>query len=126
MENATDRSLTIASSLATIISKNFAARSTSNSHLLDRCPTYVAKEKSSSSSKSNKWPFGRTKKTLVVRGHHFELKQYASLTHCNHSQEMIWGIGPQGYKCSRKYQLIVQLIRFGLKSNQYSQIVDSM
>ena len=41
----------IASSLATVISKSFGARNTTNASVLDRCPTFVAKEKSSSSSK---------------------------------------------------------------------------
>ena len=51
LENATDRANAIASSLATVISKSFGARNTTNASVLDRCPTFVAKEKSSSSSK---------------------------------------------------------------------------
>ncbi len=46
-ENASDRLLIIASSLATILSKNFAARNPNNSHLLEKCPTFVSKEKKS-------------------------------------------------------------------------------
>ena len=51
LENATDRSNAIASSLATVISKSFGARNTTNASVLDRCPSFVTKEKSSSSSK---------------------------------------------------------------------------
>ena len=41
-----------------------------------------------------------------MRGHNFEPKQYAQVTHCNHSHEMIWGIGPQGYHCSREFVIL--------------------
>ena len=40
--------------------------------------------------------------SVSVRGHNFEPKQYAQVTHCNHSHEMIWGVAPQGYHCSRE------------------------
>jgi Rho guanine nucleotide exchange factor 12 len=97
-ENVSDRSLTIACSLATIISKNFNAKNSNNAHLIDKCPTFVSKEKKRTLF------FGgvRAKKNLVIQGHNFELKHYVQLTHCNQSQEIIWGIGPQGYHCSRK------------------------
>ena len=48
LENATDRANAIASSLATVIAKSFGARNTANAAVLDRCPTFVDKEKSSS------------------------------------------------------------------------------
>ena len=61
LDNATDRSLTVASSIATVLSKNFKAKSSSNEHLVDRCPTFVSKEK-------RKTFFGglKAKKTLQV------------------------------------------------------------
>ena len=62
LDNATDRALTIASSLATVLSKNFKARNSSNEHLIDRCPTFVSREK------SRRTFFGgsKAKKTLQV------------------------------------------------------------
>ena len=48
LDNATDRANAIASSLATVIAKSFGARNTANASVLDRCPTFVDKEKSSS------------------------------------------------------------------------------
>ncbi|XP_071744696.1 uncharacterized protein [Lepeophtheirus salmonis] len=94
LDNATERSFTIASSLATILSKTFVTRNPTALSLIEKCPTFVSKEK-----KSNKL-FGRNKKSLQVQGHNFELKQYYEVTYCNQSQIMIWGIGPQGYRCS--------------------------
>ncbi|CAB4064748.1 ARHGEF12 [Lepeophtheirus salmonis] len=67
LDNATERSFTIASSLATILSKTFVTRNPTALSLIEKCPTFVSKEK-------------KIKQTLC--------------------QIMIWGIGPQGYRCS--------------------------
>ena len=97
LENVSDRNLTIASSLATVLSKTFQLKSPGIQSHIEKCPTFVSKDKRPKI-------FGhRNKKTVQLQGHHFELKHYYQLTHCNHSQQLIWGIGPQGYKCSCKY-----------------------
>lgn len=46
MENLCDRNQAIASSLATILQKNFNVKSPQATSLIERCPTFVAKEKS--------------------------------------------------------------------------------
>ncbi len=54
----------------------------------------------------------RAKKNVQVRGHNFELRTYHQVTRCNQSQEIIWGIGPQGYKCSgNNYSILVAEIQ---------------
>ena len=96
LENVSDRNLTIASALATVLSKTFQLKSPGIQSHIEKCPTFVSKEKRPKI-------FGhRNKKTVQLQGHHFEIKHYYQHTVCTHSQQMIWGIGPQGYKCSRK------------------------
>ena len=96
LENVSDRNLTIASALATVLSKTFQLKSPAIQSHIEKCPTFVSKEKRPKI-------FGhRNKKTWQLQGHHFEIKHYFQHTVCTHSQQMIWGIGPQGYKCSRK------------------------
>ena len=34
-----------------------------------------------------------------MKGHLFILQHYEQVTYCNHTQSIIWGIGPQGYRC---------------------------
>ena len=46
LENSSDRSIAIASSLATILQKTFIVKSPNSTSLVERCPTFVAKEKS--------------------------------------------------------------------------------
>ena len=96
-----DRNLTIASALATVLSKTFQLKSPGVQSHIEKCPTFVSKDKRPKL-------FGhRNKKTVQLQGHHFEIKHYHELTYCTHSQQMIWGIGPQGYKCSCKFSSII-------------------
>nr|CAD7590724.1 unnamed protein product [Timema genevievae] len=88
------RRYTTAAALGTVIGKVFGLRGTHASTLLDRCPTFVSKDKSLKARL-----IGKTRK-VNVRGHHFVLHQYYTVTYCNHCQNIIWGIGPQGYQCS--------------------------
>ena len=119
MDNATDRSSVIASSLATILSKSFNARSSNNSHLIDKCALFVAKLESKRSTTAKAFfggmgvagavgaGGGGSSKAKVrnIQGHNFELRQYYQTTMCNLSGEIIWGVGPQGYRCSCKVYL---------------------
>lgn len=88
------RQFTTAAGLATILSKIFQIRSPP----LDRCPTFVAKDKSNIKARLLT---GKPRK-MTVRGHHFGANQYFTVTYCNHCQLIIGGIGPQGYQCSGK------------------------
>ncbi|XP_059087726.1 uncharacterized protein LOC131884098 isoform X3 [Tigriopus californicus] len=91
LENCTNRTLAIASCLATIMSKIFNAKSSRNASFLDRCPMFLSDKKSKL--------FGKNVKKIPLMGHNFELKQFTHPTLCNFSKGTIWGIGPQGYAC---------------------------
>ena len=93
LENATDRNSTLCAALATVLHKIFNTKDTKAQSIIDKIPTFVSKEK--------KKIFGRVlRKNLNINGHNFELKHYDQLTYCNQTQTIIWGIGPQGYRCS--------------------------
>ncbi|XP_075211643.1 rho guanine nucleotide exchange factor 2 isoform X3 [Lycorma delicatula] len=89
-----DRRFTIAAALGTIMGKMFGIRGQQFSSLMERCPTFVSKEKSLKSK-----IMGKTRK-VTLKGHHFLAHQYYTVTYCNHCQLIIWGIGPQGYQCT--------------------------
>ncbi|XP_046751992.1 rho guanine nucleotide exchange factor 12 isoform X4 [Diprion similis] len=91
-ERDESRELTTAAGLATILTKIFQVRVAT----LDRFPTFVSKDKSNFKARLLT---GKTRK-LTVRGHHFVVHQYYTVTYCNHCQLIIWGVGPQGYQCS--------------------------
>uniref|UniRef100_A0A8D9EQ02 Rho guanine nucleotide exchange factor 12 n=1 Tax=Cacopsylla melanoneura TaxID=428564 RepID=A0A8D9EQ02_9HEMI len=89
-----DRNYATVSALSTIMSKVFGVRGPHFSSLLDRCPTFVSKDKSFKAKKL----IQRTKR-VQVRGHNFVAHQYFCVTYCTHCQLIIWGIGPQGLQC---------------------------
>ncbi|XP_046628149.1 rho guanine nucleotide exchange factor 11 isoform X2 [Neodiprion virginianus] len=91
-ERDDSREFTTAAGLATILTKIFQVRAAT----LDRFPTFVSKDKSNFKARLLT---GKTRK-LTVRGHHFVVHQYFTVTYCNHCQLIIWGVGPQGYQCS--------------------------
>ncbi|KAL1124673.1 hypothetical protein AAG570_001297 [Ranatra chinensis] len=66
-----DRRFTTGAALGTVMGKVFGLRGPHFSSLLDRCPTYVSKDKSLKAKL-----IGKTRKLII------------------------WGIGPQGYQCS--------------------------
>ncbi|KAI5704922.1 hypothetical protein M8J75_010069 [Diaphorina citri] len=89
-----DRRYATVAALGTIMSKVFGVRGPHFNALLDRCPTFVSKEKSLKARL-----IGRTRK-LQIRGHNFVAHQYFCVTYCTHCQLIMWGIGPQGLQCS--------------------------
>ncbi|XP_054285231.1 rho guanine nucleotide exchange factor 12 [Macrosteles quadrilineatus] len=89
-----DRRFTTGAALGTVMGKVFGVRSQSFSSMLDRCPTFVSKDKSLKAKL-----LGKSRK-VTARGHHFVAHHYYTVTYCNHCQLIIWGIGPQGYQCS--------------------------
>lgn len=91
------RRFTTAAALGTVMGKVFGVRSASCAALLERCPTFVSKDKSLKS----RLLIGKSKR-IPVRGHNFVAHQYYIVTYCNHCHQIIWGIGPQGYKCTSK------------------------
>ena len=96
LENATDYGLAVATSLATVLNRTFQTRiASSSSTSFDKCPQFVSKEK-------RQKIFGKASKKAILRQHHnFELKQYLQIKYCHHSMELIWGVAPQAYQCTR-------------------------
>ncbi|XP_046634661.1 uncharacterized protein LOC124313870 isoform X4 [Daphnia pulicaria] len=95
LENSNDRNQAIASSLATVLQKNFNVKGPQATSQIERCPTFVAKEKSIKPKFLSK-----NKKQLTAKGHHFVAHQYFSVTLCNHCGNVLWGTSPQGYQCT--------------------------
>ncbi|XP_050433576.1 rho guanine nucleotide exchange factor 12-like isoform X2 [Adelges cooleyi] len=93
-DSVDDRRFTMAAALATVMSKMFGLRGAQFSSFLERCPTFVSKEKSLKAKL-----IGKCRK-FTSKGHHFVAHQYFTVTYCNHCQLIIWGIGPQGYQCT--------------------------
>lgn len=85
--------LALCSALSTVLHRIFVTRSNPGSPI-DRVNHFVSREKSFKSRLISK-----TRKALV-RGHHLTLRQYYEVTHCNHCQNIIWGVSPQGYNCT--------------------------
>ncbi|KAK2713559.1 hypothetical protein QYM36_009438 [Artemia franciscana] len=90
-----DRSLACASALATVLSKVFNLKSQAAVCLLEKCPTFVTREKS---LKTNQL-LNKTKKSVSVRGHDFALLNYMSIVECIECGNIPWGVSPQGYQC---------------------------
>lgn len=83
----------LCSALSTVLHRIYVTRSNPGSPI-DRVHHFVSREKSFKSRLMNK-----TRKT-TVRGHNLQLHQYHEVTHCNHCQNIIWGVSPQGFQCS--------------------------
>ncbi|KAM7315168.1 rho guanine nucleotide exchange factor 11 isoform X4 [Ixodes scapularis] len=96
-DSLSDYKSALASALATVL-RSFGVKTPSSVALIERFPTFVAKEKSRLKF------FPRNKKfafqTINTKGHHFQSQQYHCVTYCNHCQLIIWGVGDQGYQCS--------------------------
>ena len=107
LDNATDRNLAVAVSLATVLHRTFQARSQPATSLIEKCPQFVSKEK-----KQKIFAKVASKKSVQKQRHNFELKQYFQIKYCNHSKELIWGVAPQGYQCTCKFSGIIYLSYF--------------
>ena len=94
LENASDKTSTLCAALATVMAKVFVTKCPKALAIIDKIPTFVSKEK-----KKEKFLAKFLNSDIVVQGHHFQLNHYDQVTYCNHSQGIIWGVGPQGYKC---------------------------
>jgi hypothetical protein len=95
LENASDKMSTLCAALATVMAKIFITRCPKALAIIDKIPTFVSKEK-----KKERFLGRFLKNNVIVQGHHFQLNHYDQVTYCNHSQGIIWGVGPQGYQCT--------------------------
>lgn len=83
----------LSSALSTVLHRIFVTRPNPGSPI-DRVHHFVSREKSFKSRL-----MGKHRKAMV-RGHHLVLRQYYEIAHCNHCQNIIWGVSPQGYHCT--------------------------
>ncbi|XP_071449532.1 rho guanine nucleotide exchange factor 11 isoform X2 [Hetaerina americana] len=97
--------------LITVAGKTFGLRSSQYSNIVDRCPTFVSKDKSLKSKF-----MGKSRKS-TIKGHNFVLHQYYTVTYCNHCGLIIWGISPQGYQCTNCQMNIHRLCTRTLEEN---------
>ncbi|KAF4529855.1 hypothetical protein B566_EDAN017676, partial [Ephemera danica] len=81
----------LCAAVCTVASKLFNIRP---SHLLERVPTFVSKDKSLKIRL-----LGRSRK-VTAQGHQLVAHQYYAVTYCNNCGLIIGGIGPQGYQCT--------------------------
>lgn len=81
------------SALSTVMHRIFITRSIPNGPM-ERLTHFVSREKSFKAK-----IIGKNRK-VTVRGHHLVLKQYYEVAHCNHCQNIIWGVSPKGYNCT--------------------------
>lgn len=84
----------LCSALSTVLHRIFVTRPNPGSPV-DRVHHFVSREKSFKSRL-----MGKTRKSMTFRGHHLVLRQYYEVAHCNHCQNIIWGVSPQGYHCT--------------------------
>lgn len=87
------KKVALCSALSTVLHRIFITRSLPNSPI-ERVNHFVSREKSFKNRL-----IGKNRK-IQVRGHHLVLKQYYEVAHCNHCQNIIWGVSPQGYHCT--------------------------
>lgn len=92
--NECPKKLALSSALSTVLSRIFLVTRSMPGGLTERVHHFVSREKSFKSRLTS------NKKKIMVRGHNLGLKQYYEVAHCNHCQNIIWGVGPQGYHCA--------------------------
>lgn len=84
----------LCSALSTVLHRIFMTRSNQANSPIDKVHHFVSREKSFKSRL-----MGKNRKEQVL-GHSLVLRQYYEVTHCNHCQNIIWGVSPQGYRCT--------------------------
>ncbi|KAM3726718.1 Rho guanine nucleotide exchange factor [Dirofilaria immitis] len=94
LENCESRSLAIISALATIIKVVLNMRSNTNEKILDRCPTFVTKDKVGMFRMKM-----ATKRSIQVKGHQFMLTTVNLTVYCYQCRDAVWGVNAQAYFC---------------------------
>ncbi|XP_056631640.1 rho guanine nucleotide exchange factor 12 isoform X2 [Diorhabda sublineata] len=84
----------MAAALTTVLTRIFQIRPPAV-HALDRCPTFVNKEKSFRTKF-----IGKYSRKLNIMGHQFVAQQYYTVIFCSNCHQILYGIGPQGYQCT--------------------------
>ncbi|ETN67114.1 hypothetical protein AND_001084 [Anopheles darlingi] len=83
----------LCSALSTVLQRFFVTRSNPGSPI-DKVHHFVSREKSFKSRLMAK------NRKQTVLGHYLHLQPYYEVTRCNHCQNILWGVSPQGYHCT--------------------------
>lgn len=73
-------------------------RSNTNEKILDRCPTFVTRDKSAMFKMKMS-----TKRSVQIKGHHFILTHINLTVYCYQCREAIWGVNAQAFFCQSKF-----------------------
>lgn len=87
------KKLALCSALSTVLQRFFVTRSNAGSPI-DKVHHFVSREKSFKSRLMAK------NRKQDILGHNLRLQPYYEVTRCNHCQNILWGVSPQGYHCS--------------------------
>ncbi|VDK50548.1 unnamed protein product [Anisakis simplex] len=94
VENCDPRSLAVISALATVIKVVLNMRSNTNEKILDRCPTFVTKDKGGMFKVKM-----TSKRSIQVKGHQFLLSPVNLTVYCYQCRDAVWGVNAQAYFC---------------------------
>lgn len=83
--NECPKKMALSSALSTVLHRTFLITRSTPTGPIERVHHFVSREK------SFKKIIGKNRK-IMVRGHHLVLKQYYEVAHCNHCQNIIWGV----------------------------------
>uniref|UniRef100_A0A182REK6 Guanine nucleotide exchange factor n=1 Tax=Anopheles funestus TaxID=62324 RepID=A0A182REK6_ANOFN len=83
----------LCSALSTVLMRFFVTRCNPGGPI-DKVHHFVSREKSFKSRLMTK----NRKQTIL--GHNLHLQPYYEVTRCNHCQNILWGVSPQGYHCT--------------------------
>uniref|UniRef100_A0A182P9U4 Uncharacterized protein n=1 Tax=Anopheles epiroticus TaxID=199890 RepID=A0A182P9U4_9DIPT len=83
----------LCSALSTVLMRFFVTRHNPGGPI-DKVHHFVSREKSFKSRLMTK----NRKQTIL--GHNLHLQPYYEVTRCNHCQNILWGVSPQGYHCT--------------------------
>lgn len=92
--NECPKKMALSSALSTVLHRIFLVTRSMPGGPSERVHHFVSREKSFKSRF-----IGKNRKK-IVRGHHLVLNEYYEVAHCNHCQNIIWGVSPQGYHCT--------------------------
>ncbi|XP_021709517.1 uncharacterized protein LOC5577203 isoform X4 [Aedes aegypti] len=87
------KKLALCAALSTVLQRFFVTRPNTGSPI-DKVHHFVSREKSFKSRLMTKH------RKQDILGHNLRLQPYYEVTRCNHCQNILWGVSPQGYHCS--------------------------
>uniref|UniRef100_A0A1I8EMN9 RhoGEF domain-containing protein n=1 Tax=Wuchereria bancrofti TaxID=6293 RepID=A0A1I8EMN9_WUCBA len=117
LENCESRSLAIISALATIIKVVLNMRSNTNEKILDRCPTFVTKDKIGMFKMKM-----ASKRSIQVKGHQFMLTPVNLTVYCYQCRDAIWGVNAQAYFCQNCDVVVHKQCTLSLSDHCYPAI----